>query len=100
MARGLAIRKMMRDQLFKIESLMRDLKKFGEVCVEAPQTFGPLGGCLSKTSSDPSDSGSVANSKSGEAAACVPSGSYAAMPKIVWMNWRCAIGSPLATQRT
>jgi hypothetical protein len=32
--------------------------------------------------------GSVANSKSGEAAACVPSRSYAAMPKIVWMNWR------------
>jgi hypothetical protein len=26
--------------------------------------------------------------------------SYAAMPKIVWMNWRCATGSPLATQRT
>jgi len=27
-------------------------------------------------------------------------GSYAAMPKIVWINWRCAIASPLATQRT
>jgi hypothetical protein len=26
--------------------------------------------------------------------------SYAAMPKMVWMNCRCATGSPLATQRT
>ena len=25
---------------------------------------------------------------------------YAAMPKIVWTNWRCATTSPLATQRT
>ena len=36
----------------------------------------------------------------GERRPCVvPSGSYVAMPKIVWMNWRCATGSPLATQR-
>jgi hypothetical protein len=27
-------------------------------------------------------------------------GFYAAMPKIVWMNCRCATASPLATQRT
>jgi len=44
--------------------------------------------------------GSVANSESREAMACVPGESYAAMPKIVWMNRRCATGSPLATQRT
>ena len=24
---------------------------------------------------------------------------YAAMPKTLWMNWRCATTSPLATQR-
>jgi hypothetical protein len=44
--------------------------------------------------------GSVANSESGGAAACVPGRGYVAMPKIVWMNWRCDTGSPLATQRT
>jgi hypothetical protein len=44
--------------------------------------------------------GSVANRESRKATACVPGGSYAAIPKIVWMNWRCATGSPLATQRT
>jgi len=26
--------------------------------------------------------------------------SYAVTPKIAWINWRCATGSPLATQRT
>jgi len=44
--------------------------------------------------------GSVANRENGESRACVPAGSYAAMPKIVWINWRCATGSPLANQRT
>ena len=44
--------------------------------------------------------GSVANSERAGTAACVLGGSYAAMPKIVWMNWRCATASPLATQRT
>ena len=29
----------------------------------------------------------------------VPAGSYAAMPKIVWMNWRYATGWPLAIKR-
>jgi hypothetical protein len=43
--------------------------------------------------------GSVANSEREEATVCVPGWSYAAIPKIVWMNWRCATGSPLATQR-
>ena len=45
-------------------------------------------------------SGSVANRENGESRACVHAGSYAAMPKIVWINWRCATGSPLANQRT
>ena len=44
--------------------------------------------------------GSVANSERAGITACVLGGSYAAMPKIVWMNWRCATASPLATQRT
>jgi iron complex outermembrane receptor protein len=44
--------------------------------------------------------GSVANSESRETAMCVPGGSYAVMPKIAWMNKRCATASPLATQRT
>jgi hypothetical protein len=35
-----------------------------------------------------------------EVMTCVPVCSYAAMPKIVWTNCRCATGSPLATQRT
>jgi RNA-directed DNA polymerase len=43
--------------------------------------------------------GSVANSKREEATVCVPGWNYPAIPKIVWMNWRCATGSPLATQR-
>ena len=44
--------------------------------------------------------GSVANRERAGVTACVLGGSYAAMPKIVWMTWRCATASPLATQRT
>ena len=40
------------------------------------------------------------NSRSEGAPACVLGTSYAAMPKIVWMNWRCATASPCATQPT
>src|SRR5262249_42486065 len=44
--------------------------------------------------------GSVANSSRAEVSACVLVGIYAERPKIVWMNWRCATASSLATQRT
>jgi len=44
--------------------------------------------------------GSVANSESEEATMYAAGGSYAATPKMVWMNSRCATASPLATQRT
>ena len=37
--------------------------------------------------------------RAGRASAYVSGGNYA-MPKIMWMNLRCAMGSPLATQRT
>ena len=47
-----------------------------------------------------SQNSSVANSKRGAAMACMLRGSYAAMPKTAWMNWRCATASPLGTQRT
>lgn len=48
----------------------------------------------------PRQDGSVANSWWGKGTPWVPGLIYAAMPKMVWMNWRCATGSPLATQRT
>jgi hypothetical protein len=44
--------------------------------------------------------GSVANSESGHANGARVAWSYAAIPKMVWINWRCATGSPLTTQRT
>jgi hypothetical protein len=44
--------------------------------------------------------GSVANSEEGGCDGVNARWSYAAMPKIAWMNWRCATASPFATQRT
>jgi hypothetical protein len=55
---------------------------------------------IAASSTANSPNGSVANSEGRGAMACVLGGSYAAMPKIVWLNWCCAMASPLLTQRT